>query len=370
MIFKLFKNIILALVGLFLILIISLYFHNQSHAPVTTKEVMPSNEQQQIQRAADNFVNIIKETQTTYAARGAHAKGHACVKAYFDINDDIDPQLQHGIFKTAGKRYKSWIRFSNGSSNMAKSDDRVKDSRGMAIKLLNIENDSSQTQESLAHNSPAFFSVDLEDYNNLVESEDKTKYFLSGYNPFKWRLRELSHVNNTLAPPPYSPIWDEYFSNTAYKLGAHNIKFMIRSCSDESPLPDNAISDPDFLKNTLSRELKSGSACMQFLVQLQDPSKLMPIEDPSVLWKETDSPFITVAKITIPTQQFDTAEQQQFCENLSFTPWNTIEAHRPIGALNRVRKLVYQASSSFRHNINKTSSPQNIEFTIIQHPLD
>ena len=360
--FKLLKRVVLSLVGLFLLSIIVLFFHNQSRAPVTTDEVISLNEPQQIQRAADNFVNIIKETQTSYAARGAHAKGHACVKAYFDVNDDIDPQLQHGIFKTPGKRYKAWIRFSNGSSNMAKSDDTAKDSRGMAIKLLNVDVNNSQTQEFLAHNSPAFFSIDLEDYNNLVESEDKTQYFLSGSNPFKWRLRELSHVIDTLAPPPYSPIWDEYFSNTAYKLGPHNIKFMMRSCSTPVKQYDTKQTDVDFLAKTLSDELDGDSACMGFLVQLQDTDKLMPIEDPSVLWKEDDSPFITIATINIIKQTFNSPEQQQFCENLSFSPWNSLDKHRPIGALNRVRKIVYQASSDYRHKTNQTEIPQSIDW--------
>jgi catalase len=359
MIIKLFKYLILGLISLLVVLAAHLYFHNKSHAVVTTEEVIPSNELEQIQRAANNFIKIIKATRTNYAARGAHAKGHACVKAYFDINKDINKQLQYGIFQTPGKRFKSWIRFSNGSSNMAKSDDREKDSRGMAIKILNVSPNKFQTQEFLAHNSPAFFSTDLEDYNQLVESKDKIKYFLPGYNPFNWRLRELSHVIDTLAPPPNSPVWDDYFSNTAYKLGPHNIKFMMHSCS--RPLQtDTDNSDPDFLKNTLANELATDSACMQFLVQLQDPDKLMPIEDPSVLWKETDSPFIAVATITIPSQQFDTPEQQQFCEALSFSPWNTLEAHRPIGALNRVRKIVYQASSSFRHKENATEIPQSL----------
>jgi hypothetical protein len=361
MIFKLLKKLILGLVGLFLLLVILLYLHNQSHAPITTEEIFSEDEPQQIQRAADNFVNIIKITQTDYAARGAHAKGHGCVKAYFDVSEDIDPQLQYGVFQTPGKHYKSWIRFSNGSSNMAKSDDREKDSRGIAIKLLNVESNSTQTQEFLAHNSPAFFSVDLNDYNQLVESEDKTKYFVSGYNPFKWRLRELSHVNDTLASPPYSPIWDEYFSNTAYKLGPHNIKFMMRSCAEQSQ-PEKDTAGPDFLKKTLINELRSDSACMEFLVQLQDPSKLMPIEDPSVLWTERDSPFIHVATITIPPQKFDTPEQQQFCENLSFSPWHSLDEHRPVGALNRVRKLVYQASSDYRHKTNKTEIPQMLSW--------
>lgn len=344
-------------------------FHMQSNAVVTVDEVIPDNEVQQIQRATDNFVNIIKETHTTYAARGAHAKGHACVKAYFEINDDIDPQLQYGVFKKPGRRFQSWIRFSNGSSNMAKSDDDRKDSRGMAIKLFNLYDDDfvqgengSETQEFLGHNSPAFFSVDLEDYNQLVESDDKMNYFLSGYNPFKWRLRELSHVMDTLAPPPISPIWADYFSNTAYKLGPHNIKFMMKSCSKVEHGKVGIIAGPDFLKNTLANELGRSPACMEFFVQLQDASKLMPIEDPSILWRETDAPFISVAKITIPSQEFDSVKQRQFCENISFSPWNTLEEHRPIGALNRVRKMVYQASSDFRHKMNKTAEPNSLQW--------
>lgn len=359
---KIIKRILLAIIIIALLLAAFIAYHLQSHAIVAVEECITDDEAQQIQRATDNFINVIKVTQTDYAARGAHAKGHACVKAYFTVNDDIDPQLQHGIFAAPGERYKSWIRFSNGSSNMAKSDDTAKDSRGMAIKLLNIADNSPQTQEFLAHNSPAFFSVDLEDYNQLVESSDKTHYFLSGYNPFKWRIRELTHVIDTLAPPPYSPIWDEYFSNTAYKLGHHNIKFMTKSCSAVIKQRTDQQTDANFLQTTLARELADNAACMQFLVQLQDTDKLMPIEDPSVLWKEEDSPFIAVATINIVQQQFNSPAQQQFCEDLSFSPWNSLDAHRPIGALNRVRKIVYQASSDYRHKANNTEIPQQLDW--------
>jgi len=362
------KKILLLTIVLLLIMMGFIAFHMQSNSVVTIDEVIPDNEPQQIRRATGNFVNIIQDTKTTYAARGAHAKGHACVKAYFEVNENIAPQLQYGVFKKPGHQYQSWIRFSNGSSNMAKSDDDRKDSRGMAIKLFNLHDELIQgengpkTQEFLAHNSPAFFSVSLEDYNQLVENDDKIQYFLSGYNPFKWRLRELSHVMDTLAPPPISPIWDEYFSNTAYKLGPHNIKFMMKSCSTLDSRETVYASDVDFLKNTLVKELGANAACMEFFVQLQDASKLMPIEDPSILWKESDSPFIPVAKITIPRQAFDSVEQRHFCENLSFSPWNTLEEHRPIGALNRVRKMVYQASSDFRHKTNKTVVPNSLQW--------
>ncbi|PHS33458.1 MAG: catalase [Methylophaga sp.] len=356
---KIIKKLLSIVVILLILLVGFIFYHAQDNAIVTTEEIIPDDEAEQTQRAVDNFIDVITFFQTDKAHRGAHAKGHACVKAYFDINDNINPDLQQGIFKQADTSYKTWIRFSNGTPKIA--NDAEKDSRGIAIKLLNVV-EQGQTQEFLLHNSPAFFSTNLDDYNDLVESEDKLQYFLKGYNPFNWRLRELSNVLNTLSPPPYSPIWEEYFSNTAYKLGPHNVKYKVQSCQPFNQISEQDQTDPDFLQKTLATELENGGACLQFMVQLQDANKHMPIEDPSVLWKESDSPYIAIATITIPQQQFDTAEQQQFCENLSFSPWNALAEHKPIGALNRVRKMVYQASSLYRHQFNKTDVPQSLDW--------
>ncbi len=337
-------------------------YHMQYHADMTIVEVIPDDEEKEIQRSVDNFLGIIKTFQTDIAHRGAHAKGHACVKAYFDINKNLDPELQQGIFKQDGKRFKAWIRFSNGTPRIAA--DSEKDSRGIAIKLLNVV-EQNKTQEFLLHNSPAFFSVDLKDYNGLVESENKMKYFLAGYNPFKWRLRELSHVLDTLATPSYSPLWDKYFSNTAYKFGSKNVKYKVQSCQSLNLVnvdKEQDQTDADFLRKTLASELNANNACMQFMVQVQNPKKYMPIEDPSVLWKESDSPYQQVATITILKQEIDSAKQQQFCENLSFSPWNGLDEHRPIGALNRVRKVVYKASSMYRHQFNKVEVLESLNW--------
>lgn len=88
----------------------------------------------------------------------------------------------------------------------------------------------------------------------------------------------------------------------------------------------------------------------------------MPIEDPSVTWREVDSPFITIAKISLLPQWFDTDQQQAFCENLSFSPWNSLVEHRPIGQLNRIRKQVYQSSSEYRHRQNKVEAPSQLDW--------
>ena len=355
----------------FVIVSVTLFFvyHFSTNVPVTTEEVFSADETAQIARAVKNFIQVIEKNKTDYVARGAHSKGHACVKAYFDINNDIEAGLQYGVFANPGKRYKSWIRFSNGASSVKNNHDAHKDARGMAIKLFNIYNDellkiaaASDTQEFLMHDAKVFFTKNIEDYNRFVESENKILYFVSDVNPFKWKLRELTHGLATLKEPPVSPLWNQYFSNTAYKLGPHNIKFSAKSCRLPQTMPQQDKNDPDFLRKTISEELKIRQACFDFMVQLQDPNRYMPIEDPSIEWKETDSPYIPLATITIPIQEFDTPEQQTFCENLSFSPWNSLKEHRPIGQLNRVRKEVYTASSRYRHEKNNTTVPVNLDW--------
>ena len=78
----------------------------------------------------------------------------------------------------------------------------------------------------------------------------------------------------------------------------------------------------------------------------------MPIDNPVKLWDETKSPFQRVAKITIRKQTFESAAQEQFCEDLSITPWHTISEHQPLGTIELTRKAVYQATSELRHQLN------------------
>ena len=88
----------------------------------------------------------------------------------------------------------------------------------------------------------------------------------------------------------------------------------------------------------------------------------MPIEDPTLEWSENDSPFIPVARITIPAQDFTSSEQLEFCENLSFTPWHAIPEHRPLGGINRMRKTVYDTISRVRHELNSIEQHEPADF--------
>jgi len=332
------------------------------------EEIYQPDEASLSKKAVANFEQLLEDYKTTYVTRGAHAKAHACVRAWFNVNHYIEPSLRHGIFVRPGQQFKSWIRFSNGHFDLSVSKDQKSDARGMAVKILEPPGEPLQiaanhvaTQDFLMTNSPVFFVENIHDYNDLVaEPAALLGFIFPSWNPATWRLREMSLAKKTLTPPPVSLLAPQYFSITAYKLGPHNIKFSARPCAGQEINSVVNETDPDFLRNNLQEELEAGEACFDFMVQLQNPEKNMSIEDPTVEWKESDSPFIPMARITIPAQSFGIPEQMAFCENLSFAPWHALPEHRPIGQFNRIRQQVYPASSNYRHSHNQTQIPVDI----------
>jgi hypothetical protein len=134
--------------------------------------------------------------------------------------------------------------------------------------------------------------------------------------------------------------------------GAQAVKYSARACSATvDPMPSKP--EHDFLRAALRNTMQDGDACMEFLVQPRTTSS-MDVEDSRTEWKEAQAPFYTVAMIRIPRQVFDTPEQSEFCENLSFTPWHALPEHKPLGVTNRLRKVIYDHISRVRHEMNNT----------------
>ena len=105
----------------------------------------------------------------------------------------------------------------------------------------------------------------------------------------------------------------------------------------------------DYLTQALTRSLQAEEAVFDFKVQLQTDPEAMPIENVAVEWSEHDSIPITVATLRIGPQRVDEAgDLATGCEAMSFNPWHALAEHRPMGGMNRLRKVVYQASVAKR----------------------
>src|SRR5438105_9063522 len=98
-----------------------------------------SGEEEAIQRIAAMFRSNLERDyppSNRPARRSVHAKMQACVRAKFDVESDLEPELRHGLFG-APRSYPAWIRFSNGSGKI--EPDTQNDAHGMAIKVLEVD---------------------------------------------------------------------------------------------------------------------------------------------------------------------------------------------------------------------------------------
>jgi hypothetical protein len=107
--------------------------------------------------------------------------------------------------------------------------------------------------------------------------------------------------------------------------------------------------EPNFLRNLVVDYFLQNAGSWDLRVQLCTNLETMPIEDASVVWPETESPYLTVATISVPAQDPWTIDKiAAIDEGLSFTPWHALAAHRPLGSVNRARKSAYEMSAKFR----------------------
>jgi Catalase len=305
--------------------------------------------------------SIRRQYAPGYARRDAHPKAHGCVKAEIQVLDTLPVALAKGIF-IPGKTYQAWIRFSNGSSDPTRGDIK-RDARGMAIKVLGVpgkklleDEDDAMTQDFIMINHPVFFATDPARYLSFMQDANSGHFYRKLVIPFalgaKGTLIALETRNTRIS----NPVQTRYWSMVPYQLGTgpgrQAVKYSARACSATvDPMPSNP--EHDFLRGALRNTLQNGDACMEFLVQ-QRTSETMDVEDSRIEWKETQAPFHTVAMIRIPRQVFDTSEQNEFCENLSFTPWHALPEHKPLGVTNRLRKVIYDRISRVRHDMNKS----------------
>jgi Catalase len=331
-------------------------------------ETIPGGENEAIQKITDAIKQVVQKQFEAEppARRDVHAKAHGCVKAEFRVlddnekgdNDRLAEDLHIGVFKKSSV-FPACIRFSNGSPKIQK--DSKGDARGMAVKLMRVpgakvlEHDEQATQDFVLISHPVFFVRNADDYVDL--SENVLKFFVPVFHwpPVRWH--ELQIALAIARKKVTNPLETRYWSMVPSRLGtAHAVKYSATPCDGENDSEPTGDEPADYLRRSMAEFLAKRDGCFYFMVQVRTDPATMPVEDPTVEWNERLAPFKKVARITIPRgQEFDAAEATDFCENLSLTPWHSLEEHRPLGGIQRVRKTVYTEISILRHQLNGKS---------------
>jgi hypothetical protein len=289
----------------------------------------------------------------------------ACLSGEFNVSSEVPDNLKHGLFAEPGS-YPVYARFANAS----KWDDSEKDIRGLSLRVSETGGDSlwgeSGQQDFLFNSYPALFVATPEEFLAFTRARQAglegekfslIKFFL---NPFDSHLKSLFTVLKARKKHK-SPLDIQYWSTVPSALdgtldtqsqpssSTQAVKYALTPCSEYQT--EQAIEQGENqLRAAINAHLENAQACFEFGVQVQTDPEQMPIEDASVVWDESQSPFVTVATVSFEQQAFQEADALQTCEASRFNPWQSLPAHRPLGRMNAVRKEIYAAGAQQREN--------------------
>jgi hypothetical protein len=311
---------------------------------------------------AQDSIKVAKENQTgTIMRRDAHPKHHGCVRSSLHIdNSKLPAAYRVGLFAEQGIDKDAWVRFSNGSAGSMQGDDRDKDVRGMAVKILGVPASPSGNYDLVMMSATRFFSKDAEDYIRLFHALQQGPFAIASY----FALNPVNLARVAKARVSYeNPLLIPYSSAVPYKLGSTSMRFRMLPCSNSYahsvPLSHDG---NNAMAIDLKEAVEAGESCFQFQVQPNEDLESNPTEDPRKTWAESKSPFYDVGVLTV-RKDLEFGKYGQFCENINFNPWNTPPEQRPLGQINRIRQVAYKTVSKFRHDTNQAPElePKDLE---------
>ncbi|MGV0814680.1 catalase family protein [Mycolicibacterium boenickei] len=304
-----------------------------------------------------------------HGLRDAHAKSHAILRGELIVNPDLPDVLAQGMFAEA-RSYPVIARIST-TSGLLRSD-RNRGVRGLGIKAIGVhgeramkdpKDESNVTQDFVLVTHEEFLFADAHAYRTLGMLSATLLARLS--DGALWAGSELLGALKKIGLPippnlavfvaPNRPILGEtFFSSAPIRYGDYVARFKYEPTSPEAKaladqtLPRNPGQDEH--RDLIMAFFEKHSAEYTFSVQLCLDTKEMPIEDATKPWK---SPYLPVAKVVFPEQNPYSALRRAYGDDvLSFNSWRGLEAHRPLGSINRLKLKVYEASSDFRHEKN------------------
>jgi len=309
-----------------------------------------------------------------HGIRDAHAKSHGILRGELTIYPDLPEPYAQGLFATPAT-YPVIARLSSTSG--ALRTDQTRGVRGLGIKALGVkgqralpDTDDATTQDFILVTHREFPFPDANAYLKrgmptawlLARLPDPVllltgKVLGAAQNILKRGGRSLPTALELFSEPNTHILGLTFFSSAPLRWGDYVAKVRYIPLSENVKavqgqlVPESA--GRDAFRDMVVEFFRTNSAEYELQAQLCTDLAKMPIEDATVPWPEEDSPHIGVAKITFGVQNPDTPERRRFGDDvLSFNSWRGLAAHRPLGSINRLKKLVYEASSDFRHRVN------------------
>ncbi len=330
---------------------------------------------------------MTKESQTAAArdgktVRASHAKSTGLLKGALRVLDGLPPALAQGLFAKPGT-HPVVVRLAQGPGEVL--SDSVSTHRGMAIKVFGVDgpklpgHEGNDTQDfvlatgtAFAQSSASTFLVAMKGLEKSTPLPELAKQVVStASRAANTVVRAVGGDSPTLSffgHTKRNPLADTYFSQAAIRYGDYVAKVGVFPVSpDLVAMVDQTLdtgADHDAFRTAVVTHMQAHGAEFELRVQLCTDLERMPVEDASVPWPEDESPYVAVARLTLPQQDaYSPARQAFFDDVLSFQPAHALQVHRPLGSLMRARLATYQALSAYRHEQNhqKQVEPSGVD---------
>lgn len=320
------------------------------------KEVITRDEAERHEKQALRLVELQRRnTRAAGNGRALHRRSLGGFSATFEVLGEIPDHAKVGLFASP-RTFDARVRFSSGSASP--QSDRVPDIRGIAIKLLDVEGpkiipglEGATTQDFLMNQTPAVPFRSSEDFVKLVwaaRSKALALPRLIAAFGFRGATKLIGTLKQELASSRRPLDQQRFYSQLPIKFGPYAAHLGLEPVQASSP----GRSGGDSLLEELTRRLTNAPVAFDFTVQFFEDEQRTPIEDSSVLWPESVSPRLPIARLTLGRQDARSPEGQKLhdeIERMSFDPWHTTEDFRPLGEMMRARAVAYKHTSIERN---------------------
>lgn len=307
------------------------------------------------------------------AVRASHAKSTACAIGELTVAPDLPAELAQGLFAAAGT-YPAAVRFAQGPGE--RLGDRVSTHRGMAIKLFGVAGEklpghAADTQDFVLATGTTFPSGTAQGFlrdgtvigkaTGLPEGvKSAVSATARGFNRVLHAFGGESALADFFGHPFSHPLSESYFSQAPLRFGDYVVKLAaVPVAPAQLSLVDWRLdpqADEDGFGHAAVAFFREHEAVFEIKAQLWVDADKQPIEDASVDWPVSISPYRTIATLRLPVQNAGSPERRRFFDEvMNFSPAHALATHRPLGSVMRARLRVYGALSAFRHT--ETATP-------------
>ncbi len=349
--------------------------------PSTPVRYNPSIEQidQDEDETIATLVSLMKGiNETTFkdygrSVRSSHAKSCGLLQGTLRVLDGLPDMLSQGMFAKPGT-YPVVMRLSTQPGDML--DDSVSCPRAIALKIIGVEgerlpgSEGQVTQDFIMQNAPVFQAKDAKTFVNHLRMIAPTadtgqawkKAFSTVMRGAEAALESVGGESGVLkalgGEPMTHLLGDTYYTQVPLLYGSYMAKVSFAPLSwelvDLIGTPLDVRGKPNGLRDAVIDFFRAHAGEWELRVQLCTDLNTMPIEDSAVRWPEDQSPYIPVARITVPPQVAWSEDRSAAVDDgMAFNAWHGLAAHRPLGSIMRARKAAYAMSATFRQTHNK-----------------